>query len=222
MTRRTGLRIAGVLVVLLLAACTRGLTESEAQLARDVFGDDLDVTQVRIAKDFGLLPPPQSARISVDRRKVAEGATPCLREPTPPRTEAPPAFAIGNTLFLSDGIYLVDGGVFWPAGITWPQTFVFVHELTHVWQWQNREITGYSPLRALAEGLPGRDAYFYDPDVELRFENFGFEQQASIIEDYLCHLAFEPANPRVKELRSLIDPVLPMDRLDARIGAARR
>jgi len=191
-------------------------------MARDVFGDQIDPGQVRIAKDLGLVPPPRSARVTVERKRVADGASPCVREPTEPRRgAAPPAFAAGNTLYFQDGIYQADAGYFWPGGLVFPQTFVFVHELVHAWQWQNRDVTGYTPLRALSEGLLGRDAYFYDPDELPRFDDFGYEQQASIIEDYLCHLFLDPDAKRRAELRAVLAPVLPIDRLDAVVDARR-
>jgi len=217
----TARSIALCLAAILLAACTRPLTDNEAALARDVFGDQIDTAEVRVAKDLGLVPPPRSARVTVERKRVVPGASPCTREPTPPRQGPPAGFAVWNTMFLQAGIYQADAGLFWPDGLVVPQTFVFVHELVHVWQWQNRATTGYAPWFALSEGLPGRDAYFYDPGTAPRFEDFGYEQQASIIEDYLCHLFLDPDAPRRAELRDLLAPVLPVDRWDAAVDGAR-
>ncbi len=214
------LRVCLLLGALLLGACGRPLTDNEAQMARDIFGEEIDTEQVRIAKDFGFVPPPRSATVKLQRAKLRED--PCTRQPTPPRTEAPPGFAIGNTVFLREGFYQADAGLFWPEAFVVPQSFVFAHEMVHVWQWQNRDKTGYSPLRAVGEALPGRDAYYFESTEGFRFEDFGFEQQASIVEDYLCHAYLDPANPRRAELRAVLAPVLPIGELDEKIDAIRR
>jgi hypothetical protein len=202
-----------------LAACTRPLTDNEVTLARDVFGDQIDVSKVRIGKDLALIPPPNSARIKVSYKRAGNDF--CARGPTPPRTEAPPGVAIGNTIHLRSDVYQADAGLFWPDRLVIPHNFVFVHELVHVWQWQNREQTGYSPLTAIREGMSKDDAYFYEPGQELRLDDFGYEQQAAIIEDYLCHVMFDPQSPRRDLLRAVLAPVLPIDHLDARIDEVR-
>lgn len=204
---------------LLFVGCGRPLTESEVALGQDIFGDSIAFEDVRIVKDFGLTPPPNRARVTVDLRRPAED--PCVRVPSPPRNAAPPGFAVGNVIFLSDGFYSVDSGFLWPEAVRLPHTLIFAHELVHVWQWQNRERTGYAPWRALAEGI-GADAYFYRPDDGEQFLGFGYEQQASIVEDYLCYLILDPSDPEIDELRSLVAPIVDTDRLEKRVNAARR
>jgi hypothetical protein len=39
----------------------------------------------------------------------------------------------------------------------------FAHEMTHVWQWQNRAVTGYHPFRAFSEHVRIEDPYLFDP-----------------------------------------------------------
>ena len=46
---------------------------------------------------------------------------------------------------------------------------LFAHEMTHVWQWQNRQATGYSPLRAAREHDFKADPYLYDISTKTRF-----------------------------------------------------
>ncbi len=213
-------RLLVFIALLLASACARGLTENEATMARDIFGPDFDTERVRIAQDLAFFPPPTSARVKVMRKSAGENF--CRREPTPPRTQAPPGVAIGNTIHLRADIYQADAGLFWPNRLVFPHNFVFIHELTPVWQWQNRATTGYHPLAAASESFTRSDAYFYDPDRDLTFSEYGFEQQAAMVEDYLCHAMLDPANPRRDELRAILAPVLPIEELDARIGSARR
>lgn len=59
---------------------------------------------------------------------------------------------------------------------------VFMHEMTHVWQYQN----GMHNLgKHMGVTLQGIDAYKYDIAEGDRFEDFGLEQQASIVEDFM-------------------------------------
>lgn len=78
----------------------------------------------------------------------------------------------------------------------------FVHEMVHVWQHQNKVTqdlrllggfalaTGLYGRRGPASGLAGRYLYEYDhcrapqPGAALELGDFGYEQQAMIIEDY--------------------------------------
>jgi hypothetical protein len=62
----------------------------------------------------------------------------------------------------------------------------FLHEITHVWQYQNRVL---NPLlaglrEALRHGLRYDRAYFYRLHYGYDLLDYGLEQQASIIEDY--------------------------------------
>ena len=60
----------------------------------------------------------------------------------------------------------------------------FAHEMTHVWQWQNRGVTGYHPFRAFAEHRSTKDPYLFDSDGPHQFLDYGYEQQASLVEEY--------------------------------------
>lgn len=69
---------------------------------------------------------------------------------------------------------------------------LFGHELTHVWQHQNRHWTGYSIWRALREQLRYEDPYYYDEQPILdrtskEFTKYRFEQQGAIVGDYFWY-----------------------------------
>ncbi len=57
-----------------------------------------------------------------------------------------------------------------------------VHELAHVWQWQT--LDGYHPLKAAREHLTGTDPYAYTLDPTRALLDYGWEQQAKLIEDW--------------------------------------
>ncbi len=62
----------------------------------------------------------------------------------------------------------------------------FLHEMTHVWQYQNRILNPmFAALHeALRHGLRYDRAYFYRLQYGYDLLDYGLEQQASIIEDY--------------------------------------
>ncbi len=84
------------------------------------------------------------------------------------------------------------------------------HELTHVWQWQNRKTTGYSPLKAASEHERGADPYLFDLERNPKFGDYGYEQQGSIVEEFVCCRALAPTAPRTKRLHALISQVMPV------------
>ena len=62
--------------------------------------------------------------------------------------------------------------------------------------WLNREWTGYAPWKAAAESLMIPDPYFSESGEAPVFFAFGYEQQAAIVEDYVCFVAApEPRAP---------------------------
>lgn len=200
--------------LLLLTACTRGLTPAEEAFAKDLFGPKLDTRRVEITQGLGLFPLYRTVPGEVTLVEGTDKA--CLRTPQPRGAQPPQAFAFRNRLHFESGLYSSDFIMIWPERLRFPQALILAHELTHVWQWQNRRRTGYSPSRAAAESWRLADPYFSDEEAE--FFAFGFEQQAAIVEDYVCFAFANPNHPRRAELRAILDPVLPMDRFDAVLG----
>lgn len=86
----------------------------------------------------------------------------------------------------------------------------FAHEMTHVWQWQNRERTGYHPTRAFAEHLRTADPYLFDGESENAFLDYGYEQQASLVEEFVCCMALDPDGARTARLRALLEEEMPV------------
>lgn len=209
------MRAAILLLVLTLAAgCTRSLTPAEEAFANDLFGPTIDTSRVEVTQGLGLFPLYRTVPREVT---LVEGTNKaCLRTPQPRGAQPPQAFAYRNRLHFETGLYSSDMVIDWPGKLRFPQALVLAHELTHVWQWQNRARTGYSPKRAAAESWRLADPYF--SDEEGVFFDFGFEQQAAIVEDYVCFAFANPNHPRRYELREILAPVLPIDRFDAVLG----
>ena len=114
--------------------------------------------------------------------------------------------------------YAADMALGWPDAAPLPEVLILAHELGHVWQWQNRARTRYAPLRAALESLFSTDPYFYDPADDKSFLDYSFEQQAALIEDYLCYALVDARAPRRAELRAILVPHFPVARLDAALG----
>ncbi|MEZ0224896.1 MAG: DUF4157 domain-containing protein [Alphaproteobacteria bacterium] len=133
----------------------RHLTPGEIALAKTVFGDSLDYARVRL-HNKRILPPGIQHR----HQAVAKGSDISF-----PRDAYAPDFSAETN----------------------PQKqSVFIHELVHVWQHQNRILS--TPREALKETLKHKFNYSksylhkLSPDKELT--QYGFEQQAAIIQDY--------------------------------------
>ena len=206
--RRSGIILA---VLCLLAACARPLTPSEVAFAEDLFGPTLDTQKVRI------LPAPYWPQDVQAPRAVRGTDKACVRVPQPRGAQPPQAFALGNMMHFSGPLQARDMTLAWPRGLRFPQALIFAHEMTHVWQWQNRAWTGYTPLRAVAESIALADPYFSASGEAPLFFAFGYEQQAAIVEDYLCFTIANPGHPRRLELRALLEPVFPVDAFEAAI-----
>ena len=194
-----------VLIFLSLSACGRPLTENEVELASRLFGDELDTARVR----FG-----SSRLIGLrENRFPARPQTTCReRIVPPPETEWLTGRTAGVTLWnqvtVRDGLMrddfvrLPDGTL--PLGVA----MFFAHEVTHIWQWQNRATTGYSPLRVGLEHQTGIDPYLFDADANPGFADFGYEQQASLVEEYVCCVALDPQGSRTQRLHDLLSQVM--------------
>ncbi|MEP5730775.1 MAG: hypothetical protein ABJL67_15550 [Sulfitobacter sp.] len=194
-------------LILLLASCGRPLTVNERAFLDTIHGDTLNVDRVRLHDGA-------PTRAVTFNRKPRPRTT-CRELILPPVTEAivtskPAAVAVYNTILFDKDWFLEDYLPDYPKGIGLIAAMLFAHELTHIWQWQNRATTGYSPLRAAREHGGGADPYLFDVNAEREFGDFGFEQQASIVEEYVCCRALAPQASRTARLHGLIAQVMPV------------
>ncbi len=101
--------------------------------------------------------------------------------------------------------YLAD----WPERINLPAAMLLAHEMTHVWQWQHRDVTRYFPLKAMMEHVRSADPYLFDPNTQANFLSQGYEQQGSIVEEYVCCRTLAPDAARTKRLHDMLKQVFP-------------
>lgn len=190
-----------LLLILLLAACGRPLTGHEADLAARLFGETLDVAPVRLYRN-GL--------VGLTERRFASRPRTTCRERLLPPPEGPfesgriAGVALGNTLHIRPPVHRDDFARRPDGGMTLATAMFLAHELTHVWQWQNRERTGFTPLRAASERGFGADPYLFEADQHPRFLDFAYEQQASVVEEYVCCATLDPDGARTARLRTLL------------------
>lgn len=200
------IRTALFALLLLLAACGRPLTPNERAFAASIHGDTIDLSAVRLRDGA-------PTRAVTFRRKPRPRTT-CRELILPPVTDEivtskPAAVALFNTVLFDKDWYLDDYLPEYPDSIGLIAAMLYAHEVTHVWQWQNRELTGYSPILAAAEQI-GQDPYLFEVDAAPQFLDFGYEQQASIVEEYVCCRALAPTAPRTERLHALIGQVMPV------------
>jgi hypothetical protein len=201
------------LILLLLASCGRPLTVNERAFLDSIHGDTLDMNAVRLHNG--------SPTRAVTFRRKPRPRTTCRELILPPArdeivTTKPAAVALFNTILFDKDWYLEDYLPEYPDAIGLVAGMLLAHELTHVWQWQNRASTGYSPLRAASEHTVSDDPYLFEIDTPRKFSEFGYEQQGSIVEEFVCCRALAPQAPRTKRLHALISQVMPVAPLPAR------
>ena len=196
--------------LLILAACGRPLTEGEKSFADQLFGGETNPEVIRF-HDGAMIEKitykrPKRPRLACRERIWPEPTTETV-------TVGPAAVAIYNTIFYAKPYYTEDYLASYPKSINLFAAMLFAHEVTHVWQWQNRARTGYSPIRAANEHSFGEDPYLYDITTKTTFLNYAYEQQASIVEEYVCCAALDPEAPRTARLRALLEGAFPVGKL---------
>lgn len=201
-----------LLILLAAAACGRPLTHEERAFAATIHGDQIDPGRVRVMR--GALVG------SVTFRRPVRPRTTCREKILPPIedefvTSRPAAVVLFNGMFFTRDWYAPNYAPRFPERLFLLDAMLFAHELTHVWQWQNRARTGYHPLRAAAEQVRTLDPYLVDLGEAPAFLDFGYEQQGAIVEEYVCCRALDPAGARTRRLHDMLRRVLPVSDLPA-------
>ena len=201
------MRYVMLICLVALGACGRPMTETEVAFAETIHGDTLDTARVRIIDG--------APTRAVTFRRAPRPRTTCRERILPPPTSdivtaKPAAVALYNNLLFDKDWYLDDYLPDYPDHVSLVAAMLLAHELTHAWQWQNRRETGYSPWRAAFEHGGAADPYLFDLDTEAKFSDFGYEQQGSIMEEFVCCRTLDPTAPRTARLHALISQVMPV------------
>ncbi len=200
-------------LLLLLAACGRPLSEGETAFIGDFQGPTANFA-ARFHDGLASAMPRTIAarpRLTCQQRIWPPPEGPTVRVGTH-------AMTIFNDVYYLDRVYADDFLPDYPDSIYLPDAMLFAHEMVHVWQWQNRAATGYHPLRAAFEHLGSDDPYLFDPDTEASFQSFGYEQQGSIFEEYICCRALAPDAERTARLDAMLRQVFDLPPLERSVA----
>ena len=194
-----------LLILMLVSACGRPLTPDEKAFVSTVQGPAIDVTQVTL---HGINPLYAFRLTRPPRPHIT-----CRERIFPPETEPVEArvaaTVLWNRIFFAKPFYRNDFLSHSSESADLPTRMFLAHELTHVWQWQRRDLTGYSPFRVAREHVPGGDPYVFDLSDERPFLSYPYEQQAGLVEEFVCCRALDPDAPRTERLYHLLSPVFP-------------
>lgn len=204
------MRLVLVSLFLLLAACGRPLTVEEKTFIAGIHGETLNTARVRLVDHAPLRAYtfrfPKRPRVTCQERLLPEPKTEII-------TGAPAAAVLFNTVYLNHQYALPNYLKDFPDRLYLLESMFLAHEMTHVWQWQNRKLTGYHPLKAAREHQTKADPYLFDLETSTRFLDYGYEQQGSIVEEYVCCAALAPNAPRTKRLFDMLSEVFPVQSL---------
>ncbi|WP_416368683.1 hypothetical protein [Tritonibacter mobilis] len=206
-----GLSLTFCLLALLLSACGRSPTEREQMFLGKIHGESLDYSRLRLVEGAPLR--------AVTFRRPQRPRVTCRERILPPRpagelvTASPAALALFNHIFFTRDWFLPDYTPEYPEALHLVEAMLLAHEATHVWQWQNRAVTGYTPLKALGEHSRSSDPYLFDLDGPADFLAYGYEQQGTIVEEYVCCRALAPDAARTQRLHAMLARVMPVSDL---------
>lgn len=204
------MRLVFFALLIALSACGRPLTQAERAFMADLQGESFDATRARL-HDGALVGSVTFQRKARPRLACRERIFPPAREEV--ITTRPAAVALFNHVFFTRPFYTENYMQGYPDELNLYAAMLFAHEATHIWQWQNRAETGYHPLKAAAEHSASDDPYLFDPDTQARLLDHPYEQQAVVVEEYVCCAALDPDAPRTARLEELLRDAFPMGRL---------
>jgi len=192
-------------LLILLAGCTRPLQPAEVGFLRNLYGEEIDVSRVRVHPGL----------VAVTRTAPIPPRVTCSSRLYPPRpgptaTGAAPAMTVFSTVLVRSDWHERDLTGGWPEVLDLDLAMLLAHEALHVWQWQNRDRTGYHPILAAREHVRIADPYLFDPATRAAFTDFGYEQQGAIVEEYLCCRLLAPNSERTHRLHAMLSRVLPV------------
>ena len=208
------MRVLFLLMFLGLTACGRPLTEAELQFAADFHGPDLDASKVRV-RAAPVLKLYRATYPTPPRTTCVQKLFPPAKGPTV--SGSPAATVLFNTVNVNPDYHARNYLPAYPEPSLLLATMFLAHELIHVWQWQNRELTGYHPLKAAREHQNQPDPYLFELSSSRKLLDFGYEQQGAIAEEYVCCAALAPKAARTARLEALLGEHFDLRAMTARL-----
>ncbi|MEL7027555.1 MAG: hypothetical protein AAGO57_10080 [Pseudomonadota bacterium] len=195
-----------LLIFVLLAACSsRPLTEAERGFIETIHGDTVDYDQVRVAK--GSISSAFQANIAPRPRTTCRERI--FRPRTGPQTLIFPGLTLDSTMYFTAPFWSDDYLEAYPDTLPLRDAMRLAHEVTHVWQWQARAETKYHPVKALREHISQDDPYLVRFDPDRPFLTYGWEQQGTLVEEFVCCRALDPNSPKTAALHAMLSQRFP-------------
>lgn len=203
---RRALVLALAVSALAASACAqRPLTESERGFLTTVHGDAVVYDEVRVVR--GSISSAFEADIPERPRDT------CRERIFPPRrglqTIIFPGLTLDAKMYFTEPFWSDDYAAGYPDRLALRDAMRLAHEATHVWQWQARAVTGYHPLKALTEHIEEADPYLVDFDPDRPFLSYGWEEQGSLVEEFVCCRALDPEGDKTAALHAMLSGHFP-------------
>lgn len=214
------IHLAMLAVLLSLPACSRLMTDGEISYNQAIFTEELSFGDVRFSgqKARGM------RRAQKQLAKEVEGMLAVSDEDENasrlvsalPSLFGAAAIAVGNTVYFDSEVYSDD----FAKSLYDSDRWLMAHEVTHVWQWQNRTQTGYSFAKVVSEHLEfGDEVYEYTLVNGKRFSEYRFEQQGRIVQCFAMLQQLRPNDPLTLRHEKLIRAEFPLDSVLELVGS---
>ncbi|MCK7610656.1 hypothetical protein [Roseibium sediminicola] len=205
--------LLGVLCLALALSGCRALTANEKNFASKIYSGQLNANKIEVyspgkssqdtndklkstlAEDYASAKSVESYGLT--KSELLERAAVSLRS-------KPEALVIHNRIYYKTGSYKADFAEGFPTRVNVDDLDLLAHEIMHVWQYQNRERTGFSLLAIAMENIRYRDPYAYTIVPGKRFLSYRFEQQGKMAQDYVRLSYIQPNSAKLKKLRKLL------------------
>ncbi|MFV0246124.1 MAG: hypothetical protein ACK5IB_14080 [Qingshengfaniella sp.] len=194
-----------VLLLLCLGACSRALSPAETAFVASVHGATIATAPVRL-HDGALIG-------NITRHRPPRPWKACRERIFPPEDQpeietSTFGFVLGNRMFIAQRYFSEDYLHGYPKVLPLTRAMLIAHEMTHVWQWQNRALTGYAPWKAAREHAVYSDPYLFELS-DRPFLDYPYEQQAALVEEFVCCRALDPGGARTERLHALLSTAFP-------------
>ncbi|KAB7610126.1 hypothetical protein F9L33_14615 [Amylibacter sp. SFDW26] len=196
-----------LLVVFCLVGCTeRSMTKKEVAYIDAFHGETVDTESIIFARGlrWGVRNVLKDIRSNPEMLKSIQENNIDLKD-VKSSLLTTAAVVVGNKVYFRSDIYLDDFG---DSPFETDRALVG-HEVTHVWQWQNRQETGYNLFKVVSEHIKYKDPYYYDIIPGQKYGEYRFEQQAEMVEDYLLLRLTDPHGNKTKKLANVLSPAFP-------------
>lgn len=205
---------APLLLMLAIGGCiSRELTPHEKMFVQATHTNTVAQSKVRIARGVDGKEVRRTLRKDLQRSALTlkhNGKAVSVDDLQKALLTGPGAITIGSKIYYRKNYYQANFVPAWPRPLIVNWASLLAHEVTHVWQYQNRRVTGYSLSKIAMEHIRYREnVYHYNIVRGKKFLEYRFEQQGQIIQDWVTCRCMAPNSPKTSELEKLIEAVIP-------------